>query len=130
MDRISPELIVDMGSRKVTLCGTLAVLKRLQISFDCDITQLQDKIIDARFDRLAEMFKISCVDEDIAQGDFEAWIIDQCGIDEAKYIMIEFWVISVSPEKKREENRVAVLERVTKLRQATAFLGENIASFA
>lgn len=119
-----------MGSRKVTLCGTLGVLKRLQISFDCDIAQLQDKIIDARFDRLAEMFKISCVNEDVTQEDFETWIIDQCGIDEAKYIMIEFWVISVSPEKKREENRVAVLERVAKLRQAAAFLGENIASFA
>jgi hypothetical protein len=130
VERISPELVVDLDGHKVTLCGTLAVLKKLQIVYDCDIVQFQEKIIEARFDVLAQMFEICANSPEVKAADFEAWILDHCGIDEAKYILIEFWIISVSPQKKRENNREMIQGKIANLRKAAAFLGESTERFA
>lgn len=124
--RVSPETIFSVYGETYVLRGTLDVLRKLQNRFNIDVTEIQTTIIESNFDTLADIYVIATGfdDKDL----FAGWILDEFGIDEAKFLVLEWLVAAISPQKKRMQNVETVKKAIQKMRDSLGIFTENFAS--
>ncbi len=119
---LAPEKVITIKDKDYTLNGNIKTLKTIQQKFDIDIFDIQSRILEMRFDELALLVHIGIYEEKPDIEDVEHYIINDVGVDEVKYTLLEWMVKSISPKSEREENVKKVLAAISNMKKVTSNL--------
>lgn len=118
---VTPEKPIVIADAPHVLKADMATLKAIQHRFDRDIYDIASGgLLSMRFDQLAEIISLGIGAKSPPIEAIEADIVRERGLDETKYLLMEWLVGAVSPEKEREKNVARLLEQIADLREATA----------
>lgn len=111
---IEPTFDIEVGSKTYTLDGKNESYRRVEKKFNLDPREVVGtKLLTMKTDDLISLLKCYIYD-DISDDDLYNWIID-FGVDDVKYLLIEFVMVSSTPKKKRLEEQEKQLEMINLL---------------
>lgn len=121
VEPLSPDKAIIIAEKTYTLRSTMGVLKAIQTEFDTDVYDMAGNgILRLKFDELAKLIAISIGEGGPSEDDIQHNVVRVRGLDETKYLLMEWMIGAVSPESKREKNVKWLLEKISDLRKATA----------
>lgn len=119
---LEPIRKLSIAGAEYTLDGRLEALKDIQQHFGRDIYDIHPALATMRFDELAKVIEIGIRAGGGKPPSLDAIsreIVEEIGIDEAKYLLMEWLILAISPRRDREKNLQSQKKLIESVRLAS-----------